>query len=211
MIKRIIFDIDNTLFDTQRDCISAYDEFLSIYKYNISAQKLYDLLDELNYIEVTTVPQFYEFLKSIFDETFTLDVFDDFCAIYIKHASLVFKDYSSLLEDLSKEYELYAWTNWFDYIHINKLNNLGLLKYFKKVCTIDNFGRKPCEESYSKICSPYLYSECAMVGDSMNDDILPSTKLGMKSVYIGSSEEYLSVTSAEDLRDIFLGGNNEII
>ena len=31
MIKRIIFDVDNTLLDTYKDCINAYAEFLKDY------------------------------------------------------------------------------------------------------------------------------------------------------------------------------------
>ena len=39
MIKRIIFDVDNTLLDTYKDCINAYAEFLKDNQ-NILAKKV---------------------------------------------------------------------------------------------------------------------------------------------------------------------------
>ena len=45
MIKRIIFDVDNTLLDTYKDCINAYAEFLKDYP-NIKPKMFYDVIGE---------------------------------------------------------------------------------------------------------------------------------------------------------------------
>lgn len=204
MIKRIIFDIDDTIFNTKKDCIDSYNEFFKMYDFNKTAEELYDKIDELNYIDITTINEYYIFLKEYLGDKFTEDVFDEFCDIYIKSATFLYDDYESLFKELSEKYELYIWSNWFYYIHINKLNNKGILKYFKKVYTIDTFGKKPDLECYKKICEPYKFEECVMVGDSIKGDVEPALLLGIKSIYVGKNEKYNPIKNLNEIRKILL-------
>ena len=45
MIKRIIFDIDNTLLDTNNNCIDAYREFFTNHHIDLDGSVLYGILD----------------------------------------------------------------------------------------------------------------------------------------------------------------------
>ena len=49
MIKKIIFDVDNTLLDTNKDCLDAYNKFFkskSINNYNDYSIRLYNIIDK---------------------------------------------------------------------------------------------------------------------------------------------------------------------
>ena len=202
MVKKVIFDLDNTLFNTKKDCVEAYDEFFSKYDFGIKGIDLYNKIDEMNYNGVTQIDGFYIFLKEYLGDNFTEDIFKDFKKIYISHGTLLFDNTSEVLEYLSKKYELYTLSNWFYEFQIGKLDNHNLSKYFKEIYTIDNFGRKPAIDVYKKVCEPYEFSECCMIGDSLKDDIIYANLYGMKTIYIGEHEDYVSIKNLDELKNI---------
>ena len=51
MIKRIIFDIDGTLLDTNNDCIKVYTEFIKNKGLNVSSIDIYNVIDEYDSLD----------------------------------------------------------------------------------------------------------------------------------------------------------------
>ena len=49
MIKRIIFDIDETLLKTTEDCLNAYNKYFDTVNVKIEGKKLYDLIDKYEF------------------------------------------------------------------------------------------------------------------------------------------------------------------
>ncbi len=202
MIKRIFFDLDDTLFCTKNDAKKAYEKFLTKYDFNCTFNQLYDALDDINYMDTCTFEDYYLFLKKFLGENFTKDLFHEFNEIYINEVTLISDKTIEVLEYLKSKYELIVLSNWFFDLQNGKLKKLGLYNYFDKIYTLDTLGRKPNLSVLKKACEPYNFSECAMIGDTLTSDIVVQKKLGMKTYFLGESSEVDCISDIYDLLEI---------
>lgn len=92
---------------------------------------------------------------------------------------------SEELKLLSKEYEMYCYTNWFRNQALRKLERYNLKEYFKKIYSSEDTYVK-----FSKVGFMYhsykhnmSAEKTVCIGDSKND-IVPSGKFGFKTIYL---------------------------
>ena len=197
MIKRIIFDIDNTLLDTNKDCLDAYTDY---FKDNIKAKDLYELLEIYesnngNYNKVDLE----NYLKSNFDKDFDLAKMLD---NYGSYGTLLNSNVKIILEYLSKKYELVALTNWYVEPQKKRLEKAKILKYFKHIYGFEDGCFKPDKKTFFKACDGYKVSDCLMVGDSIKNDIEVPYELGINVIYIGDTLKYPHISNIIELSDI---------
>ena len=183
MIKRIIFHIDNTILDTYKDCIDTYKEYINISKMNIKPTDIYNIFEEYdknngNYKKEDVV----KFISKKLNITYTENALHSLLKIYSEHSTLLNNNTINILKFLDKKYEIVALTNWYKDIQYKRLEKVGINKYFKEVYGIET-GKKPNPEAFKKAIGNNLYSECVMIGDSLNSDIEVPKKLGMKTIY----------------------------
>ena len=144
MIKKIIFDLDNTL-------IIWKEEFLNT---------LNETLEQLNIN------------------------YDDSILTNLK------KETIDTLEYLYQKYDLVVLTNWFTDQQSSRLENANILKYFKEVIGTDKVLNKPNKEAFIYACKNNLPSECVMVGDNLNLDIIGAQNAGLKTILIDYKNKY---------------------
>lgn len=208
MIKKIIFDLDNTLMDWideyifaitnvinklglefSEDKIKEIDEVLTKYEDEYSIYEKVNFCDYLNKKCNTNLP--YEFVDMLMEEQtkcyreFTLSEIDT-------------------LEYLSSKYELLILSNWFESTQIKRLENAGILKYFTKVSGGDKRELKPSLKAFDIVDNK---EECVMVGDSINKDILPAIEVGMKAILITKKNvrkdlRYKQIRKLEELKEM---------
>ena len=181
MIKRIIFDIDNTLLDTYKDCIDTYKKYIEYNKLNISAKDIYDIFEEY---EVSNGNYIKEDLSIFLSKKIKVDKIDinNLLDLYSNPSTLINNNTINILEYLSKKYEIVALTNWYKDIQYKRLEKVGINKYFKEVYGIED-AKKPNLEAFKKAIGNNLYNECVMIGDSLKSDIEVPKELGMKTIY----------------------------
>jgi HAD superfamily hydrolase (TIGR01549 family) len=188
MIKKIIFDVDGTLLNTEKDCFDTYNEYFKsrgITNYVDYTMKIYEIIDK--YEEVSNTYEkndLCDFINSYLDIDFTRDDFDKIFKMYQEHATILDEKIKDTLDNLSKKYELVTLSKWYVEDQEKRLEKAGLLKYFKKVYGIENAGLKPDKESFITAGGDYKLEECLMVGDSMRSDIGGARQLGMEAVLI---------------------------
>ncbi len=202
MIKRIIFDIDNTLFNTEKDCLDTYQEFFTKKELTDYSRYLYDLLEKYDKDGTYIPEELVEFVKNNAPFAFSKQDFDDIRLIYHNHATLLEKDLPSTLEKLSQKYELVILTSWYYDDQVARLKKAGILKYFKKVYALENAGLKPHKEAYEVASEGLNMEDCLMVGDSIRKDVEMPIKLGMKAIMYNPnnvSTEYQSIKKISDL------------
>ena len=83
---------------------------------------------------------------------------------------------------LSKKYELVVLTNWFTKPQSERLKNADILNYFKEVIGGELF-MKPSRTAFLNACGEYLPSECIMIGDDYNKDIIGASNTGLNVIY----------------------------
>ena len=199
MIKRILFDQDNTLIkwkDEYRtlsmneagiydlNLIKKVDEAIPIYEESVDYIKVDELINHLSKLGLT-YEQAYNNINNDKNR-------------YEKAS----KELIELLEYLSSKYELVVVTNWFLDIQRKRLENSGILKYFKKIYSSDYYKSKPNKEIFVAAMGDYKPSECIMLGDSITKDVKPAIELGMDAYLVGEDKNYKCLKSVLKLKEM---------
>lgn len=215
MIKRVIFDIDNTL-------IPWKDEY-----YN----EINKVLDELNikhteqdYIEIKKAFSEYENIHYTFDRKVMMEFINKYTKknypeefIYkltekwSKCAPKKIDDnIIKLLEYLKTKYELVILTDWYGDQQAKRLEKIDILKYFQNVYSAENTKRKPFKEAFMQAIGNNKPEECIIIGDSFERDIKGALNAGLQAIWynpnneteITKNEEYYSVSKLEEINKI---------
>lgn len=194
MLKRIIFDQDNTLMPWR----DKYDE---TYKYALDELGIkYDKKSLKELIDITcSYEKYYDFFNKqdmvdLINEKCEIKVPDNFVDIWLKYLCDCYdeddKEIFPTLEYLSKKYELVVLSNWFAYSQIERLKKIGIDKYFTDMVFTDTVKNKPSKDAFMKACGPYKAEECLMIGDSMNVDINGAINAGLKAILLDPKGMY---------------------
>ena len=202
MIKNLIFDLDNTLYDfstiwkksnklvyeyLKYDKIVSYEEFFKHYK-------------AINNILVDEVLKGNMKLKEIRNkrlkltlEKFGIILTEEDCKFYYE------KQFEFILESIkpneevnywlslfSKKYKMILLTNGKSCEQRSKIEKLGLDNIFKLYISGETHISKPKVEAFINVLEKENIeaSETMMIGDSLHYDINPANKLGMKTCLV---------------------------
>ena len=188
MIKRVIFDIDNTLIPWKKE---YYNKIYTVLKeLNIKCTerdflKIKEALEEyenkyyrfnkelmLNFINNYTGKNYpKEFIEKIIDE-WSKCVPDDLPDITIK-----------TLQYVKDKYEVVILTDWYKEQQIKRLEKTKILKYFQKVYSAESTNRKPFKEAFIQAIGENKPEECIMIGDNFQRDIEGAIKAGLQAIY----------------------------
>ena len=116
MVKKIIFDLDNTLLFISPEWEECYQKFIDKYNLSITPKELYSCIGtfekNINNVIVTNKIMC-EYINSRLPISFTEDMFIELLDVY-KNIPLLNTDIIyNVLEYLSHKYELIVYTNWF--------------------------------------------------------------------------------------------------
>ena len=186
MIKRIIFDLDNTLIMWKDEYEKAETEALEEINYPATTELFYDIRRvEGEYEESNKVFDKKEIVDYI-NQKLNINLPDSFLEIWSKKLENKVpeeypkKDYETL-EYLSKKYELVILTNWFSENQAKRLKNAGIGKFFTGFYGAEKCA-KPFKESFIEAAGPYKMNEVAMVGDNFKLDIKGALNAGIEKV-----------------------------
>ena len=188
MIKRVIFDIDNTLIPWKKE---YYNKIYTVLKeLNIECTekdffKIKEALGEyennyyrfnkelmLNFINNYTGKNYpKEFIEKIIDE-WSKCVPDDLPDTTIK-----------TLEYANSKYEVVVLTDWYKEQQVKRLEKTKILKYFQEVYSAESANRKPFKEAFMQAVGENKQEECIMIGDNFQRDIEGTLKAGLQAIY----------------------------
>ena len=206
-MKAIIFDLDNTLIDWHDEFIFALNNVLKNMNYNFD-EKLIAKIDNVidNYDKNSTKLDKYDMLSRI-NKVCNLDLPKEFIDKLIISQKDCFYSNPKLIEIikyLAKKYDLYVISNWFTETQIGRLENMGILKYFKKVIGADINYLKPDKRAFDIILECYDSKDCISIGDSLENDVIIPLSLGMDAYWKTNlkSDKYKIIENLEDLLEI---------
>ncbi len=109
-----------------------------------------------------------------------------------------------LLKYLSNKYDLLIISNWFTYTQKKRLENMGIIKYFKLIIGADENYFKPDKRMYNIIKDKYDFKDIISVGDDYNLDILPAKEVGMDVIWVTDKKDdnIKTIKNIYELRDI---------
>lgn len=209
-MKKIVFDLDDTLIFWEKQFISALCKTLKLYNIydDTLIKKIDNCLDnyEKNFDYLTK-----ELLLSYINKSCNTSLDISFIDTLLKNqeecSNKASDEIIDTLEYLSKKYELYVLSNWFASCQIGRLKKAGIYKYFKKVVGGETY-LKPHTKAFLKVLSEKELKDSYMVGDNLEVDIKGSIKMGMKAIYYNyknkdvKEDNFIIINKISDLKEI---------
>lgn len=210
MIKKLIFDLDNTLIIWKDEYSLELKYLLEEYKVDTDYKKVDKIIDDLEYKHDTISK---EILLNDINNNLNLNL--DLNISFIEELekrqsklSFIDDDLIDVLDYLSKKYELVILSNYFTNIQKNRLKNAKIDKYFTKVFGGDEIKLKPRPEAFLKAIYPNKKEECLMIGDSLKMDIEGALNVGLKVIAVDyfnklpKSDKYILIDDIKKLKEI---------
>ena len=215
MIKRVIFDIDNTLIPWKQE---YYNEIKNV-------------LDELNveyteqdYIEIKKAFGEYENVYYTFDRKVMMEYINNYTKKnYPKEfiykitkkwencvPEKIDENILKLLEYLKTKYEIVILTDWYEDQQSERLQKIDILKYFQKVYSAENTKRKPFKEAFMQALGDNRPEECIMIGDNFERDIQGALNAGLQAIWYNPNNktettkdiEYYEISNLKEVNTI---------
>jgi len=208
MLKRIIFDLDNTL-------IMWLDHYPLLLKDVLKDNNLdidYLIIDraieaqEINY-DYLTKEQLLHDINVNLEKPVSMSLVDE-----ILERQKVLAEYDESIIDvlkyLASKYEIVVLTNYFKDTQEGRLKTAGLLPYITEVIGGDTVNKiKPNAEGFIKAMGNHTANECLMIGDSINIDIKGAKNVGIPTVLMDKENRYPDyqgkrITNLEELKEM---------
>jgi putative hydrolase of the HAD superfamily len=217
-IRHVFFDLDHTLWDFERNSKLTFkiifdkhdipfdlDAFIEVYKpINFKYWNMY------RNNQISSKNLRHERLKEVFsilNYPYDREMIDLIAEEYINYLSEqihLFPDANSILNYLSKTYELHIITNGFEHIQHKKLRSSQIRHFFKTVTTAEGSGyKKPDRRIFDHAlkAAKAERKESLMIGDSLEADIQGAKDFGMFTVFFGKKPNF-ETAHIEQLSDL---------
>lgn len=205
MIKAVLIDIDDTIFDFEKCSKNSFLKTLE--KFNIKFKeedfsyfnKVNDILwtkQKLGEINIKEV-----FIKRdyLMGKYFNIDIekglFNDLFVKFLYDEIEMVDGIEDLLLYLSDKYKIFTASNGIYKMQENRLKKSNLDKYFDKIFVSDKIGyEKPDKRFFQKIMDITKYSndDLIMIGDSIKSDIIGAKNSKIKSIYFNKENKKIS-------------------
>ena len=209
MIKKIIFDLDNTLLFLSDEWEENFKRFIDKYNLNISANDLFICIGnfERNMKNIVVSKQkLSEYVSNDLFIDFTTNMILELLEIYDNTSLLNTDTIYDILNYLSEKYELIAYTNWFTDNQINRLKKYDLDKFFTKVYGWDILPKKPSKEGLSEIIKNDNIENYIFIGDNIELDIEVPYSMGITTIFYNrkniKQNKYKEIFKIEELKNI---------
>lgn len=229
-ITHIFFDLDHTLWDTDKNAKESLQEIHQEIKiqenFNVSFDLFHATYQKHNDIlwkkyakhEVTKSDVRINRFKYSLEE---LNIFDDninefFASHFVSRTPLkknLIEGAIELMDYVKDRYTLSIITNGFKEVQYIKMEESGLSKYFSHIFISEEVGHnKPSPDIFKhamQTSGASIAENCLMVGDSLEADILGAINAGMKAVYLcpesknkSTENNFITVNSLEEIKTI---------
>ncbi|EEU12630.1 YjjG family noncanonical pyrimidine nucleotidase [Anaerococcus vaginalis] len=205
MIKAVLIDIDDTIFDFEKCSKNSFLKTLE--KFNIKFKeedfsyfnRVNDILwtkQKLGEINIKEV-----FIKRdyLMGKYFNIDIekglFNDLFVKFLYDEIEMVDGIEDLLLYLSDKYKIFTASNGIFKMQENRLKKSNLDKYFDKIFVSDKIGyEKPDKKFFQKIMDLTKFSndDLIMIGDSIKSDIIGAKNSKIKSIYFNKENKKIS-------------------
>lgn len=229
MIKALIFDLDDTLYNEKTYVFGAFKEVSNYlgYKYNLDEIKLYN--DILDIFHTNGRGKIFNILCNKYNLDESIERLIDIYRNSRPKLNL-YDDAGKILKwGKEKGFSIGIITDGCSKVQWNKVKSLDLENIVDKIIVTDDLGReywKPHKRSYLEIVKFFNVKcgECVYIGDNPNKDFITCKKLDMKTVRIirkqGNhmkiflDEEYeadININDLEELKDSIKSFDEKVI
>lgn len=208
-MKKIIFDLDNTLLFLSDKWLENIQNFIDEYKLNIEPFALFKVLvhfEEISTDIIITKEYLKNYLSNTLSTNISFDMLNKLFDFYNNIPLLYTDKIYNLLEKLSDKYELITYTNWFTLDQTYRLNKYNLDKFFSHIYGWDILPAKPSVNGLKTIIGNNKLEDFIFVGDNIKSDLELPYEIGMNTVFLNlrgiEQSKYKEIKKIEDLENI---------
>ncbi len=208
MIKRIIFDLDDTLIPWLDDYFIGFIPKMKEYNVISNIEEMIEFVNIVNEYENYHSRYDDELFVKYVNERMNKDIPNEFYEDFKNYfynciPKEIDNNVFEILEYLKDKYELIVLTNFFEDHQIKRLEGYGIKDYFKEIYGGDKY-LKPSKESYLMACGDCKPNECIMIGDNYTNDYEGAIKAGLKAIYLNLKDIEVDkgVTSIKSLIEL---------
>lgn len=207
-MKRLIFDVDNTLIMWKDEYISALEQTLNEYKIDIDSKKVDEIVENLEKKHSILSK---ETLLDDINKEYNLGIKIDFIEKFLERQKELAEEDEKLIETmkyLSEKYELVILSNYFKEVQEGRLEKAGIRKYFTEIYGGDTNPVKPSKEAFEKAIGNHTKEDCIMIGDDLKNDIEGAISQNIRAIAIDpknkikENKEYIVIKKIEELKEI---------
>lgn len=212
MIKRVIFDIDDTLIPWEKEYNEEVKNALEELKIVHTAEETEKISEAITEYE----NQYYTFNKEkmsqYVNEYMQKEYPKELIYNIIKRwescvPNKIEKKIIETLEYLKSKYELVILTDWYASSQKERLIKIGIEKYFKIIYSAENTNRKPFREAFIRAIGENKPEECIMIGDDIERDIKGAINAGLQAIWYNPKNketdiDCITISKIEKLRNI---------
>jgi HAD superfamily hydrolase (TIGR01549 family) len=210
MLKRLIFDLDNTLFPFEEEYWNTVKETFEEEKLAYTKETLPKFKEAIRTYEDYYPMYKKETMRKHLEDNLNRNLTDTFIDTWIRKLQkcapkTIEPEVIETLKYLYQKYEMIVLTNWFTDQQQERIKNASLAKYFQKVIGTDTVLNKPSKEAFILSCGPHRPNECMMIGDSLKTDIIGAKEAGLNVIYLNKNDEktnYPSIKEITELKEI---------
>ncbi|MEP2668096.1 MAG: YjjG family noncanonical pyrimidine nucleotidase [Cyclobacteriaceae bacterium] len=218
----MIFDLDHTLWDYDKNCAEALNELYEIKNLKDKGVSSFaDLLEvfmemnmqmwdqyDLGIIQrdVIRYQRFHRILLAlgVDDYNLSLEMSSEYVALSPTKKNLL-PNAKVVLDYLKEKYNMLIITNGFDDIQATKLASSGISNYFDSVITSETAGhKKPAKEifDYAMKKGGYQPDDVIMIGDNLNTDIKGAHNASIDSVFFNPLKKRHKTDLKHEISDL---------
>lgn len=202
MIKAVLIDIDDTIFDFEKCSKNAFKKTLK--KLDLFYEekdfsyfnKVNDILWTKQKLGELNINQVFIERSNMMSKYFGLDIekeiFNNLFVEFLYDEIEIVDEIEDLLSYLSNKYQIFAASNGVYDMQVNRLKKSNLDKYFDEIFVSDKIGfEKPDKRFFQKIMDITKYSnkDLIMIGDSIKSDIIGAKNSNIKSIYFNKENK----------------------
>lgn len=194
-IKRLIFDLDDTLIDWKEEYWDAANKALDELQIAYDKSDIDKIKKSVDILEDgTNITYDKKRMLEIINDTLGYKMPENFIDIWLKHLGncipdKIDEDITNTLQYLKEKYDMVILTNWFKESQISRMKNVKLYDFFNEIYATEGIPMKPRKESYWTAKGEFEVDECIMIGDSIHFDIEGALNAGMKAIYVKKNAE----------------------
>ena len=205
MIKAVLIDIDDTIFDFEKCSKNSFLKTLKNFNLKFKEEdfsyfnKVNDILwtkqklGEINIKEVFIKRDY--LMGKYFNLDIEKDLFNDLFVNFLYYEIEMVDGIEDLLLYLSDKYKIFTASNGIYKMQENRLKKSNLDKYFDKIFVSDKIGfEKPDKKFFQKIMDLTKFSndDLIMIGDSIKSDIIGAKNSKIKSIYFNKEDKKIT-------------------
>lgn len=203
-MKKIIFDLDNTLLMWE-------DEYINILINVLNEYGIYENYNEINSIidsydkscEILDKQDLLNRINHKFNYNLDISFIDKLLEEQGQNCCIISSKIKPLLKYLSKNYELYILSNWFKTCQVERLKKTGIYQYFKNIYCGDEVAVKPNKKAFLNVIKNNDPKEYTLIGDSYNSDIKPALELGINAIWLTKDKNTSSIKTIDSLEKLY--------